>query len=256
MQVFQSVEEIHGSGTVAGRDGRVFELHSSISREEGELIASTIADDPSIQKTLEVGCGYGLSALHICLATRGRPNAAHTIVDPFQHSQWDGVGIWNLERAGISNVSLIEVGSEFALPLLAQHGERAFDLVFIDGWATFDHKLLDCYYASRLLRTGGVLGVRVGAYDAGTRVVNLIESWPCFERIGVVATPRYESLRAGSVVDVAARVFARLIGRRFSESLLARRVHEQAFKEDRIQTVVLRKVSDDDRNWDWHSERF
>jgi predicted O-methyltransferase YrrM len=98
---------------VVGRSGEVHHLHSEINHEEGILLFNTIRDDLSIVKTLEVGCGFGLSSLHICKALQSRTRAS--IIDPFQ-TDWNSVGVKNLEEAGIRFFNLVEVKSEFALP--------------------------------------------------------------------------------------------------------------------------------------------
>jgi Methyltransferase domain len=68
--------------------------------------------------TLEVGCAYGLSSLFICSALQERHGATHTIIDPYQNGY--GVGIRNLEDAGLRFFNLIENKSEFALPKLLE----------------------------------------------------------------------------------------------------------------------------------------
>ncbi len=143
------INKLYETGLVEGQSGQFHKLHSAIDREEGAFVQSIIRDDPTIRNTLEVGCAYGLSSLHICSAIHGRPGASHTIIDPFQNTDWDGAGIRNLKTAGIEFFDLIEVKSEFALPHMLEKAEGQFDLVFIDGWHTFDHTLLDCFYATR-----------------------------------------------------------------------------------------------------------
>jgi predicted O-methyltransferase YrrM len=97
----QAIEKIYEAGLVVGRSGQVHKLDSAIERDEGQCLFATIQDDPTIRKTLEVGCAYGLSSLYICAATRNRVGALHTVIDPFQNTVWDGVGIKNLAEFGI-----------------------------------------------------------------------------------------------------------------------------------------------------------
>ena len=117
-----------------GRSGEAHYLHSEVDHEEGALLFNTIRDDPSIGETLEVGCGFGLSSLHICKALHGRTKASHTIIDPFQMTQWGGAGVKNLEEAGIRFFNLVELRSEFALPRILEQAEGKFDFIFIDRW--------------------------------------------------------------------------------------------------------------------------
>ncbi len=114
-----TINNIYATKTVRGRSGKTHALHSAIDPQEGSFLANIILDDPSITKTLEVGCAYGLSALHICSAIKDREGASHTIIDPFQNPEWDGAGIKNLQEAGIDFFNLIEMKSEFASPRLA-----------------------------------------------------------------------------------------------------------------------------------------
>ena len=102
------IQNIFESGSVVGRSGKTHKLHSAIDQKEGEFLFSIINSDPTICRTLEVGCAYGLSSLYICSATSERPDASHTIIDPFQNTQWDGVGIRNLDEVGFDFYTLIE----------------------------------------------------------------------------------------------------------------------------------------------------
>ena len=133
--------------------------------------------------------------LHICAALRGRKGVSHTIIDPYQYTSepsgksWDGAGIAGLERAGFDFFHLLEMRSEFALPKLLEQGENQLDLIFIDGWHTFDHTLLDCFYATRLLRIGGILILDDVRRPSIKSVVKFLKSYPCYEEIGHVGEP-------------------------------------------------------------------
>ena len=94
------IQRIYETRSVVGRSGETHYLHSEVDHEEGALLFNTIHDDISIVQTLEVGCAFGLSSLHICKALQSRTRASHTIIDPFQATQWDGVGVKNLGRSG------------------------------------------------------------------------------------------------------------------------------------------------------------
>jgi predicted O-methyltransferase YrrM len=95
-------------------------------------------------------------SLHIAAALGGRPRAQHIIVDPFQSTDWHGIGVANLDRAGVDLYELREEPSELVLPQLLRDGVE-FDLVFIDGLHTFDQTFLDLYYANRLIKRGGYI---------------------------------------------------------------------------------------------------
>ena len=197
----QIIEEIHTNQRVTGRSGAALRLHSAIDPEEGLFLEGIIRDDASVKTTLEVGCAYGLSSLHICKALRGRAGAKHTILDPFQISQWDGAGIRNLEEAGVDYFEWVEELSEIALPRLLSEKEGGFDFVFIDGWHTLDHTLLDCFYATRLLRTGGYLVVDDILLPPVRRALAYVAAYPCYRTHGLLSgnqspTWRLRTLRA------------------------------------------------------------
>jgi predicted O-methyltransferase YrrM len=52
---------------------------------------------------------------------------------------------------------LIEEKSFEALPTLLKRNKDKVDLVFVDGWHTFDYTLVDIFYGVLLLRIGGYL---------------------------------------------------------------------------------------------------
>lgn len=244
------INEILASGEVRNEVGEVIPLHSAISKEEGELLFDTISSDSSVRKTLEVGCAYGVSSLYICEAIKGRTEGHHTMIDPFQKTQWAGVGIHNLKQAGFGNFELIEEKSEFGLPGLLKDGEERFHFVLIDGWHTFDHALVDCFYAARLLAVGGYLAVDDVDFPAVRRVIDYLLNYPCFEFFGASAYSRPRSLRRSVARTALSVVPSRFRPRIFNRSLLTR-------LDPGSQTmVILKKVSEDDRNWDWYSNGF
>lgn len=53
------------SGVVTDKLGNIYTLHSSISHDEGEFIWRLIRDN-AIDRSIEVGCAFGVSSLYIC----------------------------------------------------------------------------------------------------------------------------------------------------------------------------------------------
>src|SRR5258708_1651834 len=139
-------------------DGRdTVSLSAHISREDGEFIQRVIASIGA-RRSLEVGMAYGISTLFICEAiTRTASDARHVAIDPFQRSEWRGIGLTNVARSGFDSiVEFVEDRSELVLPkLLAE--QRQFDFALIDGLHTFDQALMEFYYINRMLPVGGVV---------------------------------------------------------------------------------------------------
>lgn len=243
------IQDIYASRKVVGKSGRIHELNSHIGQEKGEFLYRLITDDPTIVKTLEVGCAFGLSSLWICQATRGRAGAHHTIIDPNQSTDWDSAGIRNLEEDGIDYAELIESGSEFALPHLLESGMGPYDFIFIDGWHTFDHTLLDCFYATRLLRVGGILALDDVDWPSVRRVVDFLLNYPCYEDIGRVVWPRPRGWKGRLVLTATAPFNPAALKKLVSPSL-----YRRIFDDARPRMIGLRKRSEDTRTWTWHSD--
>lgn len=135
-------------------------------------------------KVLEVGFAYGTSGLFITAALKNLElygnKTYHRAVDPNQSTQWQNIGRLNIKRLGYNNSEVIEKPNYIALPDLLKDrlkdikwneskydsNYERFDLVFIDGWHTFDYTLLDFFYADLLLRPGGYIVVDDAKFDA------------------------------------------------------------------------------------------
>ncbi len=175
--------DLLSSGTISSEDGSSTNLAHNIDTDECRFIADIIQRDPAISKTLEVGCAYGIGSLVICWETQSRPGAHHLALDPFQKAFFKNCGIAHLQKAGLGHFELLEEYSEFALPRLAQRDAGTYDLVFIDGWHTFDHTLLDMYYANRLLRVGGVMIVDDCTLPGVAKAVAYVTGYPAYRVI-------------------------------------------------------------------------
>jgi len=136
------IDEIYSSGEVVKPDGTRIRLDSHISLDEGRFLHSLIADDPTVKRTLEVGCAYGLSSLWICKALAGRSGAHHTILDPYEMGYFNGVGLANLNRAGFTNFTLLEERSELVMP----HAKRNNWIIALESFEDNVSKLTNyCY---------------------------------------------------------------------------------------------------------------
>jgi predicted O-methyltransferase YrrM len=106
--------------------------------------------------TIEIGLGYGVSALHICegLLTNDVDDPTHVVIDPRQTDRFGEIGLGLLDRAGVAG--LVEhhaVPSEIALPAFLAKGRR-FDLAFLAGNHRFDWVFVDLVFLGRLLQPG------------------------------------------------------------------------------------------------------
>jgi predicted O-methyltransferase YrrM len=245
------IEKIQQTRTVTGRSGKTHQLRSYHKRLEGLFLYNLVRVDPSVKKTLEIGCAQGLSSLHICAATEGREEAWHTIIDPFQNAHWDGVGIKNLASAGFDAFDLVEKKSEFVMPALAQRDAGQYDLILINGWHTFDHTLVDCFYATLLLRVGGYLILDSVTLESVRRVAHLLHKWPCYEEFASVKPPVPQS-----VSDSIARVILKLVQSTAWPEMLPARMRKNNSQKHTPKMIAFKKSEPDRRDSDWHDSSF
>ena len=144
--------------TVAG-DGSLHDVFPvAVSAAEGKALEAWVVRERAA-RTVEVGLGYGISALFVCagLLASGDPSAHHVAIDPHQATRFADCGLQALAEAGVADlVELHAEESQLALPrFLAER--RSFDLAFVDGNHRFDGVFLDLVYLGRLLRPGGVV---------------------------------------------------------------------------------------------------
>ena len=163
----QTLEQIRGvvdllvqdRSVTARLDGQVHDVFPvAVSPGEGEGLRDWVVREGAI-KTIEVGFGYGISALHICegLVTLGHEEAKHIVLDPNQVSRFSNCGLQALEDAGVGHmVEHISERSEIVLPQFVKE-ERCFDLGFVDGNHHFDHVFVDLFFMGRLVKSGGVI---------------------------------------------------------------------------------------------------
>jgi predicted O-methyltransferase YrrM len=161
-QVRRVIERLVRDGTVVARsDGRVHTVFPvAVSAAEGEALRDWVTREGAA-RTIEIGLGYGVSALFVCegLLANGDTAARHVVIDPHQATRFAGCGLQVLREAGLGD--LVEHHAEESLLALPRFlGERrTFDLAFVDGDHRFDGIFLDLVYLARLVRGGGVVFV-------------------------------------------------------------------------------------------------
>ena len=156
-------------------------IHSAIGRKEFEFLYNLTLNNKLV-KCIEVGMAFGISALAICKALEKIGKGKLLSIDPFQTTQWNSNGLKLLKKMDLSKYhKLIENKSFNALPLLLNKNtnenkninkninmnkninknmntnKNKYDLVFIDGWHTFDYTLVDAFYADQLTKIGGYI---------------------------------------------------------------------------------------------------
>jgi predicted O-methyltransferase YrrM len=146
---------------VARSDGTVHSLFPvAASAAEGEALQNWITR-VGASRTIEVGLGYGISALFARegLLRNGDPTARHVVIDPYQPTRFRNCGLQFLDEAGVTEmVEYRTEESQVVLPRFLSEG-RSFDLAFVDGNHRFDGVFLDLVYLGRLVHPGGIVFV-------------------------------------------------------------------------------------------------
>ena len=246
------LKQIRTEKRVYDREGNEHDFHSGIDENESRFLSDLI-DRFSPNRSVEVGCAYGISSLCICQALqRNSESPHHTIIDPFQNTQWNGVGLFHLERCGFNFVDHIDELSEFALPqLLREKGEGHFDFALIDGMHTMDHTLLDMFYMTRLLKVGGLLVVDDVNMPPVNRAVRYVMNYPCYEFAGKADHQIAKKVKRLSAAQSAMRLVSHLVPKRehfFSGSVL--HSHKKLGLDSSM--VAIQKVAKDERKWSWY----
>jgi predicted O-methyltransferase YrrM len=151
------LDRIYESGKVETADGEGIDAFpEGLPRAHAEAIERLVRER-DLTSTLETGMAYGLSTLAICGVHEQRGEGSHVAIDPYQSRDWRGIGVLNLERAGLARrARVIEARSDEALPRLRDEGLR-IDFALIDGLHLFDATLVDFFHADRMLDVGGVV---------------------------------------------------------------------------------------------------
>jgi len=108
---------------------------------------------------IEIGLAYGSSALAIgeALCSAEETEVAHIVIDPFQATAYDNVGLDALNEAGLAaQTTFLGEASSIALARLAGAGFTA-DAAFVDGSHRFHGVFVDLYFLRKLVRPGGLV---------------------------------------------------------------------------------------------------
>lgn len=146
-------------GKTVAPDGNTHSVFPvAIAADEGEALKRWVQREKAVS-TIEIGLGYGVSALFILEALADNPDARHVAMDPHQDWRFGNCGLQAVEEAKLSRLLEFHAqDSQILLPQLVAEG-RTFDLAFVDGNHKFDGVFVDLVYLGRLVKKGGVIFV-------------------------------------------------------------------------------------------------
>jgi predicted O-methyltransferase YrrM len=153
-----ALTSMHSHKPQSGADGVMHELdpHAGIAVEDG-LYIYQLCRRVRPRRTLEVGFAEGFSTLYFLAAARENGAGLHVAVDPFENSDYHGIGLQKVRETEMSaGFRFLEEKSVVALPRLAAEG-LPYDVIFIDGDHKYDAELADFVLADVLCPKGGYL---------------------------------------------------------------------------------------------------
>jgi len=152
-------------------------INSSIKPIEGNFLYNLI-NEHKLKRCLEVGMAYGISSMYILLGLKKlkKDDIKLDSIDPFQSTQWNNFGIKLVKKIKMDKYhKLYEDKSYIILPKLLEK-KNEYDLIFIDGWHTFDYTLLDFFYANLLLRKGGIIVIDDAYHQGVNKCLKYLDS--------------------------------------------------------------------------------
>lgn len=240
------LERLYAEGTMEAPDGTRVRVTSHIPRDEADLLYRVVAR-ADVGDAVEVGMAFGVSTLALADALAQRSDRGSLVVmDPAQRdATWRGLGLAQIEAAGLGGrVEFHERPSQAVLPELWQAGRR-FQVAFVDGWHTFDHALVDCFYADLMLEVGGYLVLDDVGYPAIRRMTQFLlanRAYVLEEALHAPGEREHHRVR---------RVLKRWLGALARTDATPGAPHRALFRRlIGTHAVALRKVRHDDRRFD------
>jgi predicted O-methyltransferase YrrM len=153
-----------------------------ISIDQGAIMNELMRAN-AVERSLEVGFGYGFSTIWMLDALRSRNNSLHIAIDPWEKTWCHGIGLIQVKRlAFYKRFKWIQNFSVHALSGLIQKNEK-FDFVFIDGGHRFDDVIVDFYLADQLVRPGAIIALDDMWMNAVRTATNFILNNRAYELI-------------------------------------------------------------------------
>ena len=160
-------------------EGKDVELIDGIPIEEVEMIYEVMSEYKP-KSSLEIGLCHGISSMAICDNLK-ESNGVNHIIDP--GLRINKYGINNLEKAGLKDNFIHYDGvSEVVLPQLLQDDFKV-DFVFMDGWLTLDHLMLDFFYIDKILNIGGIVMFDNCEMSSVKEAFNYFSQYPSYHEL-------------------------------------------------------------------------
>ena len=115
------------------------------------------------KNVLEIGCANGTSGMVLINSIIKNNGGKLTSLDPFQTTQWNNVGKYNVNKIIELNnsdcVVIHEIIEDYSTKILDTYvkSNKYFDLIFVDGSHSYVDVVIDIYCSIKILKRGGLL---------------------------------------------------------------------------------------------------
>ena len=147
---------------------------------EGDLLHGLITQH-GCNRCLEIGFATGSTAIYMLNALASKGGTLISIDIPTGHMNQTGLS--NLKKAEMTDRHrLILENSVTAIPRLFMDGMK-FDLIFLDGWKTFDHMAVELFFLTRMLILNGFLVFDDANMPSVYKIIKLMQRYYGYHEI-------------------------------------------------------------------------
>lgn len=239
------LEEVLANKRFVTSQNKEVTIHSETGREQCLFLQKIISEN-KVKESIEIGFAYGMSTLAIAEKVVGN-GGRHVVIDKFERSFWDSVGLELVAQAGYSDsVEYFEDFSYAVLPKLLDEG-RKFDFAYIDSTKLFDWLLVDFFFLDKLLKINGIIVFDDVSHLGIRKLLRYIAQLPGYRVYST--SPENQSLH----VKIKFLTFLKFLpkSKLFLKSNLLNTDSDMGIN---THCVAIRKVADDQREYDWHMD--
>ena len=150
-----------------------------------------IAREEQCHTILEIGMANGSSTVALLEMLEEIGGGSVVSIDPYQNRGASGIdygvagqGLRNVAASGLADRHrLIEEYDYIALPRLVAEQAR-YDMVFIDGYHSFDYTFLDFFYADLLVKEGGIIAFHDTGWPTVYKVTDFLMKNKAYAPLG------------------------------------------------------------------------
>lgn len=241
----EQLQKVFAEMAFTTEEGKTIKIHSETGEDQCRFLQQLIKDG-RYTRSVEIGFAYGLSALAITEAIVAN-GGSHTVIDVFELSGWEGVGIKLLEKAGYRGK--FEFHEDYCykvLPTLLAAG-RKFDFAYIDSTKQFDWLLVDFFFIDKMLEVNGMIVFDDVATPGIRKLLRYLAQFPNYKVVGAYPANRESTKR--KILHSLSRIIPfrnRILKPEMLLTDLQLGIHTNC--------VALQKTEEDPRKWDWHKE--